>query len=624
MKITAGYQLFFDICMLCLTGIGLGLFSLFLSTGVYGWQLFVFYLSQPLVLELNVLPFVLFNFLFFALTNRVWTSVALNGIVCLLYSCPNYWKLLARGDALFAEDLLIVSEALEMSQHYASLDGNICAVLAGIAALLALSFFCKGSIADYKKRLVLLLAVLVTGGTVYKNVYTDAAVYSRMQAWPAVNEWFTTNRYISRGGIYPFIYSIRDALNKKPENYDKEKAESVLLEYSSDDIPDNKKISVISVMLEAFTDLSECTDVITGADPYEAFHRLQEESISGTLVSNAFGGGTIDSERCFLTGFSQLTEFRHTSWSYARYFAEQGYQVTGSHAGYGGFYNRSNVNANLGFPEYRFIDNYYSQVPEGTLLDENDIPSELARFLDESYGSGIPMDYQFFTELTDYSKQQMETGPVFSFNITYQNHGPTPHESELFWREYVPRNELSEYDYNIINNYLAGIEDTCRRMADMQEAFRDYDKPVILVFFGDHKPWLGDQSVTYTALGIDIWSDSEDGFFNYYSTPYLIWANDSAKEILGSDVVGEGPRISPCYLMNVLFDICGWEGPSYMKLSNAVMEQTPILHSTTQSYWIDNQVMKRGSLSNDVCASLVNIEHVQYYLAYDAKGKLPD
>ena len=86
MKITAGYQLFFDICMLCLTGIGLGLFSLFLSTGVYGWQLFVFYLSQPLVLELNVLPFVLFNFLFFALTNRVWTSVALNDIVCLLYS----------------------------------------------------------------------------------------------------------------------------------------------------------------------------------------------------------------------------------------------------------------------------------------------------------------------------------------------------------------------------------------------------------------------------------------------------------------------------------------------------------------------------------------------------------
>lgn len=34
--------------------------------------------------------------------------------------------------------------------------------------------------------------------------------------------------------------------------------------------------------------------------------------------------------------------------------------------------------------------------------------------------------------------------------------------------------------------------------------------------------------------------------------------------------------------------------------------------------------MKRDSLSNDVYASIVNMERIHYYLAYDAKGNLPD
>ena len=38
---------------------------------------------------------------------------------------------------------------------------------------------------------------------------------------------------------------------------------------------------------------------------------------------------------------------------------------------------------------------------------------------------------------------------------------------------------------------------------------------------------------------------------NYYCTPYLIHANEAARDALGFDFVGEGPKISPCFLMNL-------------------------------------------------------------------------
>lgn len=66
-------------------------------------------------------------------------------------------------------------------------------------------------------------------------------------------------------------------------------------------------------------------------------------------------------------------------------------------------------------------------------------------------------------------------------------------------------------------------------------------------------------------MGLDVESDTEEGFRNHFSTEYLIWANDTAKQVFGKDFIGEGPTISPCYLMNLLFEQCGWERPAFMQ-----------------------------------------------------------
>ena len=90
--------------------------------------------------------------------------------------------------------------------------------------------------------------------------------------------------------------------------------------------------------------------------------------------------------------------------------------------------------------------------------------------------------------------------------------------------------------------------------------------------------------------------------------------------MLGTDLVGEGPEISPCFLMNVLFDQLGWEGPGYMKLTDEVMAQTPALHNT-------GRTLVGGSLTDTLTGSqqaLVDrMIDVQYYLSMDTSGMHP-
>lgn len=586
--------------MAALGGGCLGLLCLYFSAGQYGLALFRFYLTQPLVLLLNILPFVLLSLVFFCLCNRAWAAFGITGILCLGASWAQYWKLIARSSPIYAEDLLILSEAVQMSGEYIRITWQIVvsAVLVILGTVVLILCF-PGRFSGWRRRAGLLAATVALGSWLYPNVYTSQQVYDSMKLWPALNPWFQVDQYISRGGIYPFLYSIQSVGHPQPEGYTPEAARELLTPYAEDPIPEDQQASVIFVMCEAFVDLSTLTDAITGEDPYESYHALQAESYTGRLITNYFAGNTIDTERRVLTGSNLLSNFRHSTWSYARYFESQGYSVNGAHAGYGPFYDRRAVNANLGISDLRFFDGYY-----------------------ENYLEDIPKDEFFLPEVAQYCANRMADGPVFSYNVTYQNHGPYDTDVAWFTREYVPRGSLTEADYNIINNYLMGIEETGDRLLDMADFFRESDKPVVLVFFGDHKPWLGEQSSTYRALGIDIFSDSEEAFRNYYATEYTIWANDAAKKTLGREFTGTGPDISPAFLMNLVFDRCGWEGPAFQKFTDELMQQASVLHITGK-YLVEGRFLSREQLPEQLRQKLTEMNHIQYYLIYGSSGRLP-
>ena len=294
----------------------------------------------------------------------------------------------------------------------------------------------------------------------------------------------------------------------------------------------------------------------------------------------------------FLTGYTSHDEFRSHTDSYVWYFRNQGYQTFGSHPGHGWFYNRQNVNEYLGFEEYWFTENHY-----GELVDP----------VSAVYHS----DYILTDELLKQFKQRVKDGPAFSFSVAYQNHGPYEEGGNIGPAYLTPEiSGLSDQSCHIFNNYLYGMEETIDAMVNLTAGLEEMTEPVVLVLFGDHKPWGGNGNSAYIEAGIDFDVSTLDGFYDYYSTPYLIWANSAAKAVLGSDFTGDGGDFSPCFLMTRLFDQCGWEGPGFMQLSRQLRTLSPLVH--TQGLFLQQGQLVDG-LSQEDLAWYQSFLWAQYY-----------
>ena len=268
-------------------------------------------------------------------------------------------------------------------------------------------------------------------------------------------------------------------------------------------------------------------------------------------MTNIFAGGTKDTEQGFLTGYTDPGTYRSPVNTYVWYLRSQGYTTEGFHPGGGWFYNRKNVNEYFGFERYLFVEDFEVE--------------------DRS-------DEFFFAELKEMWESRDKSAPYFNYSLSFQNHGgyDTASTGEV---SYVVQGELSDETYNMLNNYLTGVADTTQRLAGLADYFRDCEEPVVLVFFGDHMPWMGNGNSGYTDMGLNLDLGDQKGFMNYYSTRYYIWANDAAKAVTGNDFVGEGEAISPCFLMAKVFDLCGWEGPAYMQAMRPVSQRLPVIQS---------------------------------------------
>lgn len=578
------------ISVLTVMGIGIGVVCLYFGASYFIMPMFLSYFKIPGLALLNIVPVVILIYFLYFLFNRVYVSFFVSSFIAIGLSLVNYYKLMFRNDPLLASDFIFFNESVNMAGKYPiHLNYKIILVFitVGLGILFAI-YLTDGRISKKRYRVTGMLATLFLSVFLFNHVYASATYVKQTENFEHVNRWSTTQVYISRGFVYPFILSSFSSIEKAPKGYSKKEAKAILNEFTYENIPETKKVNVIGIMLEAFDDFSKYDQIQFEKNPYEIWDALKAESFSGELVTNIFAGGTIDTERSFMTGYTKLPNFRREVPSYVRYFAEQGYYVEGSHPGYDWFYNRKNVNDYLGFTQYHFFENYYKDLTGYIVKDELFFP-ELIKLFDENESRNMP---------------------YFSFNVTYQNHGPYSTESrtdEVFLKD----QGYSAENYNILNNYLAGINDTQVQLKKMIDELRSREEPVVVIVFGDHNPWLGDNNSVYTMLNINLDMNTDEGFYNYYDTPYIIWGNDAAKKALGNELVGDGPQIGPYYLMNTFFELAGLKGNEYMQLSTKVMEHVDIIH-TTDRYREDHVLT--DVLSEENQKLLDQYERVQFYL----------
>ena len=551
--------------LLVLAALAVGLFSLMLAPGSYGWELFGDYFDHPALVALNLAPAVVLAALLYGLTGRSWLACLITAAPVLALSAGNSYKLAFRNDPVVASDLLLLGEAGNMAGNYQLfLFDKLAIALAGcVLCVLLLAVFARGRHKG-RVRLAVCGAALVSAAAL-APVYASDPIYKANANNEHVNEWFATDQYVSRGLLYPFLHSVKDAIPRPPEGYSEEEAAALLAGYEDADIPEDRKVNVMAIMLEAFNDFTKF-DVpgLRTERVYGVWHALEAEGYSGDLVTNIFAGGTVDTERCFLTGMSDLPGFRGPTNSYAWYFRSQGYTVGGMHPGYQWFYDRKNVNEFLGFEYYLFVENYFATYTDGW----------------------IGVDPIFMPKLLQmYQEETAKDKPYFTFSVSYQGHGPYPSDKcQRFEPGYCVDNSDGKYtqeEHYIMENYFSSLLSTGQCLKELTDFLRGDEEPVVLVLFGDHNPWMGDGNTVYDAMGIEFDLSTREGFKDYYATRYLIWANDAAKEVLGSGFRGEGPDLSACFLMNKVFELCGWTGPAYMQAIQEAADRVPVQSSAT-------------------------------------------
>ncbi|MBM7709074.1 LTA synthase family protein [Enterococcus lemanii] len=572
--------------------IGILVVTLVLSSAKFNELLFQSYLASPLLLLMNIIPIILIMVLLYFIFNTLWLSYLLTVILFVGGGLVNKFKLTYRDDPFVFRDLKLFAESLQMSKQY-SLTVDQMLVISIIILLLftiVIKLFINIKIKSKKTRVINIVLMGILAG-VFGNSYFDEDVYALIGDETLINRWIGSQQFQSKGFVYPFLYSAKGAKEIAPEHYDEDQAIETLATFNYQNIAEDQKVNVISIMLEAYNDFSKFDTVEIREDVYQDFHDLQEQAISGDLVTNIFAGGTINTERAFLTGYYSYTDFYKNTNSHVWYMKEQGYTTETMHPITGSFYNRRNVNEFLGFDHFDHYDNRF-------------------RYVQEPYLS----DWAFFDVITESFENSITSGkPYFHFSTTYQNHGPYDTEA-ITTEEYLVNQEgYNIEDYNIANNYLSGIKATNEAIKKLITYFEQREEPVVVVLFGDHNPWLGVGNSVYEMLGIDLDVSEVTGFKNYYTTPYVIWGNAAATEVTRNGFIAEGQDLSPNHLMTEVFEQIGWAGNEFMQYLKGLKEEIPVNHTVffeEQGVYIQSEEIAPASVSK--WEEYLNIE---YYLA---------
>lgn len=544
-------------------------------------------LRQPLILFLNWLPIALLTAAFAFAFRNVFFSSALVGLIAGAMSLINRVKLTIRGEPFVPRDISLIKEAADAAGSY---DMTLPWFQIGCLVVMTAVFIVLGVLLPLKKSedapkkrgalvrvmgFVLCLAVLV--GAV-GLVYSSTDLYNSFETTEPYNLSSVNNEL---GFVYYFCYHFSTYKIEKPEGFDRDEAASWETGYES--APDAADVNVVFVMNEAFSDiLNEDVFVFPeGENPMEVYNTLAEgeNAWAGHIVVPYFAGGTADTEFDVASGMQtnllnpaapSLTAFRTVNRdldSIFRIFGADGYTSCFMHPGQSWFYNRENVYDWFGADESFFVEDFDAEYKGSWVTDESVLRELVSRFEEKSAGGGLD----------------------FTYAVTIQNHMSYTAEKygDYVCPEVETTAELSPEIQTAVNVYAEGIRDANAMLEDLTEFYSEQSEPVLLVFFGDHLPYLGDNRQGYAELGLPAASvtGGEDPFAAY-TAPVLFWCNDAAAEALdfanaieALDLPADG-RISACYLGAAVLELTGrGEVSPWFAFLNEMRRELPVLHN---------------------------------------------
>lgn len=536
---------------------------------------------QPHLLLLNWLPIALTALaLAFALGSVCYGAAAAQLIWGAL-SVANRVKITVRDEPVYPTDLTLLKEAADAAGNYDMVFpiAQIAVLLLCCAAFIALGCWLRQPPEGALRRRLLRRL----GGTVGAAAVLAALILT-LYASPTLYRSFycsyfdhITVVYNELGFPYCFCYNFSTYQIEKPEGFDR--AEAAAYENDSGESGLAPNTHVIFVMSEAFSDLTdrEVFGYDEESDPLTNFHRLRqsENALSGYLVVPNFAGGTANTEFDVLTGM-QTTMLSRTNTSAFRTFTRNmdsvlrvlrsdGYHTSFIHPGSDWFYNRENVYRWLGAEESFFVDQMADVDYKGSWVTDDYTAAQLEQQFEKAVANG-----EMLCNLTVTIQNHM--------SYTADKYGDTP----------IPDAPLaaavSAETQTMTSVYAEGIRDADAMLGRLTSYFSETGEPVVLVFYGDHLPYFGDERRGYHELGLDIaQGDDAADPLDSYRTPYLIWCNDAAAKVLDFAAAKEtlelpaGGSINASYLGAAVLELTGRRDESaWFGFLNELRRELPV------------------------------------------------
>lgn len=544
--------------------------------------------AQPLLIVLNAMPIGLLVLALTCLLRNVFFSASLVNLAVCVLSIANRIKLEVRDEPVFPRDFALLKEVGSAMGTY---DihfpwGVIAVVLFASAALAVLGVFCKGQpfpIAQLRGWLGRVLGCAASFAVLTGLILTVYASNDLYNSFSVSNAYYIPSVFNELGFPYCFCHQFTTYPIDKPEGFDKAEAEDW------DDGGETglgKDVHLIMVMDEAFSDLTD-DDVFAYTaenDPLPNLHALQTDphAISGHVVVPGFAGGTANTEFDVLTGMQTNALSAATTSSFRvvnrnldsvlRLFGDDGYHTSFFHPGDDWFYNRENVYRWMGAEETVFVDQ----------MEDVDYKG---RWVTDDYMAGF---------IEDKFEEAVENGDLLcNYTTTIQNH--MSYTADKYGADYeypdVPLTvSVSPEVETLLKVYVEGARDADAMLGRLVDYFSATDEPVVLAFWGDHLPYLGDNQLGYAELGSEVALSEEERSdpLCSYETPYVIWANDAAAEILDWDAavealdLPENHELSASFLGAALVELTGRTGESpWFDFLNQLRRELPVVQKKT-------------------------------------------
>ena len=488
------------------------------------------------VFVLNVILVALLYLMLLMLFNRFWTASIVILAVGIIVAAIEHFKVEIRYEAILPADLgFLGSNTGNMLTFIpAGAHVTILVALGAFAVLLALILVLrhfdgrKGRMIrtdnlslNLTSRLILLLLPILVFALYCIHVSTTDSLANKFSRalGDTPSMWDSVYDAQRNGPLVAFTRQLNPKIMDKPSNYSEETMKKVAARYQKEAETINVSrtnnltdSTVVYVLSESFSDPSRVPGLKTNKDSMPNIRKIKAGTTSGLMLSSGYGGGTANLEYMGLSGLSMANFESSLSSPYQQLVPSQHWTPTinqlwgapvnslGYHSYESSMYSRATNYKKFGFSHFYTLTGpdvikYQDKIDESPYVSDK-----------SSYDSAL---------------EGIKSGKTNKFIqiITMQNHMPYHewYENNDYTAESTTGTPLGDDEQQSIETYQKGVEITDQATQEFLNELDALDKPVTVVFYGDHLPGI------YSSA-----SEDDNNSLALHLTDYFIWSNKAS------------------------------------------------------------------------------------------------